>query len=189
MGCCCSSDKGENGSDDSFYPRTSYPVHPQPIARTPGPVAHNVQQQQQPYLQRWDSPDFLHTSASVRNALAPIVRQPTAVTAATAASNPFAQSLVQPTAITRAAKNRAAQPKASIISIEKHAIAPGLGKISTSTCKACGKSDHVKTDCRYRNRMCFYCRQEGHIIAVCPAKRRHRQGRGNRKRGGSNLRN
>lgn len=43
------------------------------------------------------------------------------------------------------------------------------------SCEACGEYDHAKAVCRYRERHCFYCRKEGHIIKICPAKKRQRQ--------------
>lgn len=51
-------------------------------------------------------------------------------------------------------------------------VQPSSNRIIRGNCEACGQSDHLKPDCRYRNRLCFYCREEGHIISVCPNKRR-----------------
>lgn len=48
-------------------------------------------------------------------------------------------------------------------------------------CIACGQDGHTRETCRYRERLCFYCREEGHIIAVCPARRRQRQRREQRR--------
>lgn len=60
---------------------------------------------------------------------------------------------------------------------------PNANRIVRGNCEACGQSDHLKAECRYRTRLCFYCREEGHIISVCPKKRRKGAGRG-RGRGG-----
>ncbi|XP_055609972.1 uncharacterized protein LOC129756928 [Uranotaenia lowii] len=52
------------------------------------------------------------------------------------------------------------------------------------SCQACGDPDHSKSDCRYRDRLCFNCRQEGHIIRICPAKQRNQKQSNNRGKGG-----
>lgn len=61
-------------------------------------------------------------------------------------------------------------------------------KVTVESCKACGQSDHTKAVCRYRERLCFYCREEGHIISICPAKKRQRQRRHTQRRRQQNLR-
>lgn len=59
--------------------------------------------------------------------------------------------------------------------------------IKVETCTACGQSDHTMANCRYRERLCFYCRREGHIISVCPAKKRQRQRKQNQRNRQHNL--
>lgn len=42
-------------------------------------------------------------------------------------------------------------------------------------CDACGESDHTTSSCRYSTRLCFYCREEGHIIRICPVLKKARK--------------
>ena len=38
---------------------------------------------------------------------------------------------------------------------------------SLEPCQCCGRSNHLKKDCRFRDRCCNYCGREGHLEAVC----------------------
>lgn len=61
------------------------------------------------------------------------------------------------------------------LTIVPRTVTQQVAIIQVETCTACGQSDHTMANCRYRERLCFYCRREGHIISVCPAKKRQRQ--------------
>ncbi|XP_055537495.1 uncharacterized protein LOC129725544 [Wyeomyia smithii] len=63
-------------------------------------------------------------------------------------------------------------PTAARKNAGRRKIAHGAARNLSGLCEACGGSDHIKADCRYRERLCFYCREKGHIISICPAKRR-----------------
>lgn len=59
--------------------------------------------------------------------------------------------------------------------VKRKQVVVGVTQNLKRACEACGGSDHIKDDCRYRNRLCFYCREEGHTISICPVKRRDRE--------------
>uniref|UniRef100_A0A182SR48 CCHC-type domain-containing protein n=1 Tax=Anopheles maculatus TaxID=74869 RepID=A0A182SR48_9DIPT len=52
-------------------------------------------------------------------------------------------------------------------------------------CNACGEVGHFTGDCRYYTRLCFYCRQEGHIVRICPKRKRARERSSRTHRNGS----
>ncbi|EAT32361.1 AAEL015494-PA [Aedes aegypti] len=63
------------------------------------------------------------------------------------------------------------------VRIAPRTISQQVRILEVQQCDACGQSDHTMAVCRYRERLCFYCREEGHIISVCPAKKRQQQRR------------
>lgn len=47
-------------------------------------------------------------------------------------------------------------------------------------CKACGEIGHLTESCRYFTRLCFHCREEGHINRICPKRSLRSKQKGSR---------
>lgn len=159
MGCCSSQDDYRQDDDDDVlvFPINGQRRQPQVVTRQP------------------PAPPVLATRTSNFVFLEPSHMQ-TITTSSTYLRPPAAAPI--PRTSSRGART---QPTVSVVPDRRP---PNSGRIVRGSCEACGQSDHLKADCRYRNRLCFYCREEGHIISVCPNKRRKQtQGRG-RGRGG-----
>lgn len=136
----------------------------------------------QEYDDRDDDDDdvLVYPINGVRRQTAPVIvtQQPPVVTTRTQSSflvlDP--SSLHRQTVTTSSSTHVRPAPVASS---RTSRVQANSSRIVRGNCEACGQSDHLKADCRYRNRLCFYCREEGHIISVCPNKRRKgQQGRG-----------
>lgn len=158
MGCCNSRDdypeEEEDDEDVLVFPinrQRRQPV-PQVIARQPAPPLVATRTNNFVLL----DPSHLQTVTTSSTYLRP-------ATTATATA---------PRTSNRATR---AQPAVSVVPERRP---PRSGRIARGSCEACGQSDHLMSQCRYRNRLCFYCREEGHIISVCPNKRSRKQNQG-----------
>lgn len=43
------------------------------------------------------------------------------------------------------------------------------GRAGDLKCRCCGKTSHLKANCRMKEEVCFQCGKVGHIAAVCEA--------------------
>lgn len=153
MGLCCSC------LEDNTGPRQQH--------STPPPFVH-VQQprpQQRRQLQWQQGPSANHFLAPATTTASTSTR----TTAQVVRQQPADYSRVPPPASYTPRQNRLLIQPGVTVTQQVTIVA------SVQNCDACGKSDHTKEVCRYRERLCFYCREEGHIISVCPAKKRQQQ--------------
>ena len=70
-------------------------------------------------------------------------------------------------------------PSGTHLSEGKNFQASSQGASATTACLSCGKSDHARWDCRFRNATCHDCGKTGHIASVCnksAARQGHRGG-------------
>lgn len=49
---------------------------------------------------------------------------------------------------------------------------PPAGGNKGPHCQSCGRTDHQRHDCRFRDTICNYCHKKGHIEAACRAKQK-----------------
>jgi len=41
---------------------------------------------------------------------------------------------------------------------------------SPSACPRCGTEGHSASDCRFKDKQCYYCKKKGHIARICHKK-------------------